>query len=317
MRLTHLIDWRRLFIAAVLLGLAAGVYWYWLRDTGTSGGVTVEPARLVEASGERDFGVQKGDLARDFEVSSFGDERFRLSDLHGSPIALKFWATWCGSCLKEFEILKELRPQYEDDGLRVLAVNTGEAYDDALEFVEFLDQPFDWALDPTLTVADAYRVVGFPVSVFIDREGVIQGIHIGEMNRDDMVRFIDGAVGAAPVPDGPRKLRLITTLPRDHVLYAEPVIEPGVLVLRSKSLRCDDVYCADSVVEAVQDVPGVRGATFDRFVDPPALTVRFDPQNPVLVMEIVRVTRQELETLQDPLYEGPVELRQFSEEASP
>lgn len=307
MTIARVVNMRRLSVALLLLAVGFSAYWFLLPGS-SDAPPGIDPARIVQASDGLTYGVRKGDLARDFEASSLGGERFRLSDLHGSPVALKFWATWCSSCLKEFEIFKELRPRYENDGLRVLALNTGEPYKDALEFAEFLDQPFDWALDPTLTVADAYKVVGFPVSMFIDRDGVIQGVHVGEMNRDDIVRFIDGAVSAAPVPDGPRKLRLITTLPREHVLYVDGSGTPGVVVLRSKSLRCDDTYCADLMGARLAAREGVTGSSFDRSIDPPSLSVTFDPAR-TRSDAVVDAARDALEGLDDPLYQGTVEVR--------
>ena len=67
MRWGRFVNWRRFGTLMLLLSLGGAAYWYWLRDTGANtSGVDVQSAKIVETADGRDYGVEKGDHARDF-----------------------------------------------------------------------------------------------------------------------------------------------------------------------------------------------------------------------------------------------------------
>jgi cytochrome c biogenesis protein CcmG/thiol:disulfide interchange protein DsbE len=306
---------RRLVLAAVLLAALFGGLAY-LQSRGDSGSVSVEPARLIEsgaAVGDLRVAPEKGGLAPDFEVSDFDGRRFRLSEFRGSPVVVKFWATWCSSCLAEFPHLKELHAQHQSAGLSVVAVNTGETYGQAKGYADFLDAPFDWALDPTLTIANAYRVIGFPVSVFIDRDGVIQAMYVGQMERDLMEEYVRAAIDSLPAPEAPFRLRFINNLARQNVVTVRTTSAPGELALASQRFRCDPVYCLETLPGELSRLPGVRDAEVDRAAQPPQVVITFNPAR-ITQDDIVAEMKRVLEANPDPLYSQPLEVTYESEQ---
>ena len=122
----------------------------------------------------------------------------RLSELRGRPLLINFWATWCASCLSEMPDIKALQEEYGYDTFSVLAINAGETRDEALEFIDFLDAPFIYALDPSLIASDAYGVYGLPLSVFIDSGGVIRAVYRGHANRERLGALMTAAIEARP-----------------------------------------------------------------------------------------------------------------------
>ncbi len=57
-------------------------------------------------------------------------------------------------------------------------------------FVDGLNLTFPVLLDETGAVAEAYRTRAVPYSLFIDRQGVIDTIHIGPMDEKLLEAFV-------------------------------------------------------------------------------------------------------------------------------
>jgi thiol-disulfide isomerase/thioredoxin len=251
-------------------------------------------------------GVGEGKLAPDFEIAREDGSRFRLSDLRGRAVLINFWATWCGSCLSEMPTIKALQQHRGDDAFAVLAVNAGETASEAQEFIDFLEAPFLYGLDVDMRVTDAYGVYGLPLSVFVDADGVIRAVYRGHANTDLLSRFIDAAIAAKPPGEVLPILRIVSTIPRERLLSVR--VEGARLVSQSRTLRCDPTYCAESAVRDLASVPGVTKVDFSALEGAVTLAIEFDRSavDPETVVgELVR----RLESSQDPLYEGPVQVR--------
>jgi peroxiredoxin len=88
--------------------------------------------------------------------------------------------------------------QYEQAGLVVLAVDNGERFEAARSFVEELGLDFtEFGLDPGQDVIRRYRVVAMPTSLFIDAEGVITAVHVGQATGMEMEELVLEAMGLA------------------------------------------------------------------------------------------------------------------------
>ncbi len=131
----------------------------------------------------RSVGLSEGQLAPDFEFSTFDGERMRLSDLRGQPVFLNFWASWCGPCRQEMPDMMTMDEKYSERGLVVLAVNNGEALGPANRFLERLEIELPmYGYDPTAQIVRRYGVTGLPVSYFIDAEGIITRVVTGQLS---------------------------------------------------------------------------------------------------------------------------------------
>jgi len=134
--------------------------------------------------------VNPARAALDFQLENIDGGPISLSDYEGKPVMVNFWATWCPPCRAEMPLIQEFASENQESFV-VLAVNVGEERSTIEGFVsnnELHDLIF--LLDPENSVAALYGVPGFPTSLFVDQNGLLQAVHIGELNRDLMVQYL-------------------------------------------------------------------------------------------------------------------------------
>ena len=298
--------------AAALLAGAFGVFFFVLRaDSGGAG--SVPNARMLDtpaSSAAATEGVHRGSLARNFVASDLSDLRMTLSELRGRPVVINFWATWCTSCLAEMPVLEQQRLAHEEDDLVIVAVNVGEGPGDARDFIDSLELfGFVLAMDPDLTISDAYSVRGLPHSVFIDREGVIQAEYRGQLDDETMNGYVQAAIDAAPGEDPPTTIRFITTVPREHVLVvAQDESASGTLTFISRRFRCDDDYCAAPLAVSIEGLAGVLSVDLRSDNPDPQLLIQYDVET-LELNEIVDSVADVVRAFEDPLYSRELEIR--------
>jgi len=121
--------------------------------------------------------------ALDFQLPT-REGHISLSDLKGEVVYLDFWASWCLPCRKSFPWMNELQARYQEQGLKVIAINLDEDRAVAERFLEQLPAHFSVAFDPRGQSAENYQVLGMPSSYIIDRQGQLQLTHVGFRERD-------------------------------------------------------------------------------------------------------------------------------------
>jgi len=172
--------WRRWL--AVAVGAAAILVLAVFALRGQSGGAG-QPT--IVAAGH----AQVGHAAPDFTTPLLDGGTVRLSGLRGKVVLINFWATWCTACQDEMPAIEQVWDRYRGRGLEVIAVDFREGNKAAMQrFLRQVGAKFPAALDPDGKIADAYGVTfGLPTSVFVDRDGMVRVIHLGQMAPD----FID------------------------------------------------------------------------------------------------------------------------------
>lgn len=113
----------------------------------------------------------------------------QLTDYRGKVVVLNFWATWCGPCKQEMPEFQQAHAALGDDVV-VLALNYRESSEKATGFLNDLEATFPALLDGGGKVAEHYRVTGFPVTFFLDRDGVIRHIERGEVSREELEEYL-------------------------------------------------------------------------------------------------------------------------------
>jgi cytochrome c biogenesis protein CcmG, thiol:disulfide interchange protein DsbE len=99
---------------------------------------------------------------------------------------VNFWASWCTPCREEFPMFKEkLEALGPTAGLQVVGVLYKDQPALARAFLDDLGATWPSVEDPDGSIAAAYRVVAPPQTYFIDKDGILRGIQIGEVRPED------------------------------------------------------------------------------------------------------------------------------------
>lgn len=78
--------------------------------------------------------------------------------------------------------------EHEADGFAIVGVLTDDPPEPARRFAADYGATWPTVLDPDKALKATYRVAGRPQTYFIDRDGVIRSIQIGEMREEDFER---------------------------------------------------------------------------------------------------------------------------------
>lgn len=129
-----------------------------------------------------------------------GQEAFekRIAQLHGYPVVVNIWASWCGPCREEFPVLQQLSARY---GKKVafLGVNSEDSTDAAATFLKEEPLSYPSYVDPHKGILESLEGFGgFPDTAFYDKSGELVNLKQGPYRSDseleaDVRRYALGA----------------------------------------------------------------------------------------------------------------------------
>jgi cytochrome c biogenesis protein CcmG/thiol:disulfide interchange protein DsbE len=143
-------------------------------------------------------GPGAGEFAPDFSLETIDGTTVNLSGLRGKPIQLNFWALWCTPCLEELAMLQTV----DNNELVILSIAVNVPPEEVIGFAADRGVTLPLLLDRDGRASTAYRVHGLPTSLFIDRDGVIIGRHVGPLDQATLDSYLDALLvhPAAPAP---------------------------------------------------------------------------------------------------------------------
>jgi thiol-disulfide isomerase/thioredoxin len=189
---------------------------YWSRDSYHATWTATRDANATIPDGWKDVALTNAD----------GRFQFRFPDLNGKPVSLtddrfrgkvvlvNIFGSWCPNCNDEAPLLAEWDRKYRRDGLEIVGLAyefTGNAARDREMVRRFAKRHhIDYTLllagvsdkaKASATLPDLTRVLAFPTSVFVGRDGKVKKIYSGfagpgtGRHYDELRHEIDSLIG--------------------------------------------------------------------------------------------------------------------------
>jgi len=122
--------------------------------------------------------------APDFSFTSLDGSAYKLSQFHGKPVMLWFFASWCPTCISSTGAVSEQFEQLTANGMRIIQLrlynNLGYSGPSAQEFAQTYvgatgeSEQWLWG-EASLEASVMYDSRGYPDLYFlIDRKGVLR-----------------------------------------------------------------------------------------------------------------------------------------------
>ena len=157
------------------------------------------PAAPSPGSNDASLAAERpADAAPDFEIVLFetpnhkAGETLRLSDLQGRPVVLNFWYPSCGPCRAEMPDLEEAFQAHRGQGVAFVGVQELilDTVEDGQDFVTEIGVTYALGPDIEGDLIQEYGIVGFPTTVFIDRDQKIVRKWTGILNAEKIAELI-------------------------------------------------------------------------------------------------------------------------------
>jgi len=134
-----------------------------------------------------------GFRAPEFTLQTLDGNSIQTSGLYGHPVVISYWATWCDPCINELNILSRISPEYQARGLQIITINAIEQ-DDLNTVQQTIAEKginFPVLLDNGEQFASSYQAMFFPTTYYVDQNGVIREIILGDTSEEEFRQKIE------------------------------------------------------------------------------------------------------------------------------
>ena len=181
-------------VAAVAVGLAL-----WIRQKPSTPLQLSQPNPKAAASLEREAAGKRVPNFRLRTLEPFRDEWGDTLDYQEftgkAPLVINFWASWCVPCREEAPLL-EAAWQKRGERVQFIGINYRDQEEDALDFIAEFGQSFPSGADPRGDVGLEFGLFGIPTTYFVDPDGTIRSVKVGEISADELESKLEELVEA-------------------------------------------------------------------------------------------------------------------------
>ncbi|HUO68853.1 MAG TPA: TlpA disulfide reductase family protein [Gammaproteobacteria bacterium] len=134
-----------------------------------------------------DSAAQLADSLPEFSLDTLAGTQQSIASWPGKPLLINFWATWCGPCLHEIPMLKQLQTRRADLQVVGIAVDKRESVVGFAANMQFnypilIGESGGW----DAAAAFGVNVYALPFTVFTAPNGAVLGVHTGELHAEQL-----------------------------------------------------------------------------------------------------------------------------------
>lgn len=141
--------------------------------------------------------VQRGQPAPALAGTTLDGEALDLATLRGRPVIVNFWGPSCIPCRDEFPLFQAKLAEHEAEGLAIVGVLMFDPAEPARAFIAEYGATWPTIDDPDGRLRAAYRAAARPQTYFIDRDGILRGIQVGQLLDADFETLYAAIAGPA------------------------------------------------------------------------------------------------------------------------
>jgi thiol-disulfide isomerase/thioredoxin len=133
------------------------------------------------------FGVQRFSekkVAPPFSLKRADGNQVSLSDLKGKPVMFTFWASWCESCREEIPLIEKFSQGKNGQVTVFLVAIDGENEKRIQRLIKDKKITLPVLLDVKEKIARTYGIRMVPTTFFINSEGMMVGMIVGQREWD-------------------------------------------------------------------------------------------------------------------------------------
>ena len=131
--------------------------------------------------------------AVDYELPDTNGQIQSLDQYKGKWLIVNYWATWCGTCMKELPDLVDMHEGNKDKDIVVVGVNFESIGNEQLKsFVEKKSIPYPVLRSEPIPVTALGKVPALPTTYIIDPDGKVVAGEVGLVSRQNLEDYIAG-----------------------------------------------------------------------------------------------------------------------------
>jgi peroxiredoxin len=136
-----------------------------------------------------------GKAAPAFALKDIAGKPLTLADYRGKVVLIDFWATWCVPCRVEIPHFVELQKKYASRGFTMIGISMDDEPGLVAPFAK------KYGMNYPVVVGDAALgekyggILGLPVAIVIDRNGVIRERYDGITSADTFEKAVVALLG--------------------------------------------------------------------------------------------------------------------------
>jgi thiol-disulfide isomerase/thioredoxin len=127
--------------------------------------------------------LEINETAPPFTITTLDGKRISLNKLKGKYVLLDFWATWCGPCMAQMPLMREIRKNNSAGKLTIIGISWDRDSKMLASFVKKQGMNWPHHYDENMKTSHLYGVNAIPVVILINKEGKV--VFKGDLGQQD------------------------------------------------------------------------------------------------------------------------------------